>query len=419
MTKCTFRMRQTNTPSDIAASHSKPTRLPVHDPVNRRRFLSGLLAGAGSFALTACGGGGGSAVGNEVGNRVANATRKAAAPARGNTIPSAAQIVDSAGAAPAMTGAASGSAAVNPFYGLCGHICQGGAYATASISRQIDYLNQLGVKIYRNDTWTQGGATLLKTLAQAAAPSGIQLLAAMTPDWSTLSAEAQSYTVGYAQGQMTAKTLAGLVKYYECGNEYEIGIVSHDGVYANQYDNTRFQIFRGLIRGMIDGVKSVDAHNVVLPASGSWLHFGFFDMLWNGTQPDGSSGHPPVRWDVTAWHWYSDMGDITAANGASGAYNVLRELQKRYGQPIWITEYGVRPNFGSGTQAASYLVGNDMLGGFAANAAQYGVACTMMYELFDDSQAGGDGNYGLIQYDSVTKKPAFSALQSFISANPR
>jgi hypothetical protein len=287
------------------------------------------------------------------------------------------------------------------------------------MAQQVAYLNQLGAKIYRNDTWDQGTATLLKSLAQVAAPSGIQLSACMTPDTSGVSSETQAYNVGYAQGQMTANTLKGLVKYYECGNEYENSIVRDDGVSPSQYNNTAFPIYRGLIRGMIDGVKSVDSSNQVMPAPGSWLHFGFFDMLWNGTQPDGSSGYPQVRWDITSWHWYSDMGNITAATGGSGTYNMLNELQTRYGKPIWISEYGVRPNFGTDAQIASYLVGNSMLGGFTANAARYGVQCTIVYELFDDAQSGGDGNYGLIQFDAVTKKPSFSALQSFIAANPR
>jgi len=328
-------------------------------------------------------------------------------------------------ATPSWTSIASdprGTANASPssiFYAVNGHIAQGGAYNTASMAQQVAYLSQLGAKLYRNDTWDQGTATLLKSLAQAAAPSGIQLCACMTPDTSVVSSETQAYSVGYAQGQMTANTLKGLVKYYECGNEYENNIVQDDGVAPSQYNNTAFPIYRGLIRGMIDGVKSVDSGNQVIPAPGSWLHFGFFDMLWNGTQPDGSSGYPPVRWDITSWHWYSDMGDITAATGGSGTYNMLNELQTRYGKPIWISEYGVRPNFGTDAQIASYLVGNSMLAGFAANAARYGVQCTIMYELFDDGQAGGDGNYGLIQFDAVTKKPSFSALQSFITANPR
>jgi hypothetical protein len=97
-------------------------------------------------------------------------------------------------------------------------------------------------------------------------------------------------------------------------------------------------------RGTIDGLKSVDAAAPIIGgASAGWLHFGWTDMLWNGTQPDGSSGHPQVRWDVSVYHWYSDMGDITHACGGAGCLNTLDVLKTHYGKPIFITEFGVRP----------------------------------------------------------------------------
>jgi hypothetical protein len=37
-----------------------------------------------------------------------------------------------------------------------------------------------------------------------------------------------------------------------------------------------------------------------------------------------------VKGDITAWHWYSYMGEITSAHGV----NVLHHLQVVYGKPI-------------------------------------------------------------------------------------
>ena len=436
-----------------------------HRAMNRRGFLAGLLTGAGALALSACGGGGsdgGTAETSAALRSVANAAITASP--NGTTIPSATTIIDASGAKWTVSGgvvyrngskagytsqaalllwynsaiyqrnmagnwwtwksgawvAVSGDPRLTNsiFYGINGHVNQGGPYATASMTQQLSYLSTLGVRFYRNDVWDAAGAANLATLAKLAAPKGIRILPCMTPDMSTLSGESDAYALGYSLGTTVARALKGLVTHYECGNELETFMVSNDGNSPADYNGTQFAIARGLIRGMFDGVKAIDASAHLLPAPAGWLHWGFYDMLWNGTAPDGSSGYPLVRWDVTPWHWYSDMGDITNASGGSGTYNVLQMLQQRYGKPIWLTEYGVRPSYGTDIQIASCLTGNQMLGQFASIATQYGVQSVMLYELFDDQAYGGDGNYGVVQSDAVTLKPEFSALKTFIAAHP-
>ncbi len=137
-------------------------------------------------------------------------------------------------------------------------------------------------------------------------------------------------------------------------------------------------------------------------------------MLWNGTNPDGSGGAPQVRWDFTTWHWYSDMGDIENATGGSGTYDVLAHLQSAYGKPIWLTEYGIRPT----TLAAEAAYIGSSLPEIVQARVTYDVENVSWYELFDDQAIGGDGNYGLIDVDGTTKKPAYGAMKSFIAANP-
>lgn len=123
--------------------------------------------------------------------------------------------------------------------------------------------------------------------------------------------ESDAYSAGFQLGVWTAT--AYKYPYYEVSNEF---------------DNTKFQIARGVIRGMIDGVKSVDPNGKIVMGGGTWLHYGFDQMLANGTQPDGTTGHLPVNWDITAWHGYSDMGDITNACGGTGCHDVLATLQQ-------------------------------------------------------------------------------------------
>jgi hypothetical protein len=430
----------------------------------RRGFLASVLAGAGTLALSACGGGDSSAASGAVSSRASAATMGAlTTSADGTTIPSATQIIDSSGATWTLSngvvyrnGAPAGyTAGVNlllwynglvfqrnsdynwwgwqgnwnqvpgdprkngsMFYGINGHINQGGPYAIASMAQQITYLSQLGFTMYRHDVWDANGAGTVATLASQAARNGINILPVLTPNMSGLASESAAYDAGYLLGTTVATTLKGLVKYYECGNELETWMVRGDGTLPSDYNATSFAIARGIIRGMFDGIRAIDSSALLLPAPCGWLHFGFFDMLWNGTAPDGTSGHPLVRWDVTPWHWYSDMGDICHATGGSGTYNILQLLQQKYGKPIWLTEYGVRPSYGTDTQIASYLVGGTMLGEYYSVAAQYGVQSVFLYELFDDGIYGSDGNYGLIQANAVTLKPGFTSVQSFIAAHP-
>jgi Glycosyl hydrolase catalytic core len=164
---------------------------------------------------------------------------------------------------------------------------------------------------------------------------------------------------------------------------------------------------------MIDGVKAVDPSAKILMCSTSWMHYGFTDMLSAGTQPDGTRGHPVPHWDITAWHWYSDMKDITDAHGI----NILQHMKESYGKPIWITEYGVRPGLPE-YLAEEYLVGKNALAGFVANAKTYDIQNVDLYSLYDDQVNGGDGNYGVFENDAVTRKSRHDLIKNFISTHP-
>jgi hypothetical protein len=103
------------------------------------------------------------------------------------------------------------------------------------------------------------------------------------------------------------------------------------------------------------------------------------------------------------------MGDITFARGT----NVLEHLKRAYGKPIWITEFGARPVLDE-RHAAAYLISLNALAGYVANAKKYDIQGVVMYELYDDQIYGGDGNYGVIKQDGVTRKLRYDVVKSFI-----
>lgn len=348
---------------------------------------------AGSILLAACGGGGDSP---QDATAVANkAKRNPSTPATPT---------------PATTTAPTGKI----FYGVNGHFQQGSAYAASSPQTQLAQLQDLGMTIYRSDVSSKTAATALAQIATTMAAGGVTVYPVLLISPQEYANETASYNAGYALGQQVASAMHA--PFYEVGNELEADTLAgnYDGTFPTDYVNSKFMIARGAIRGMVDGIKSVDTQGKIVMGAGTWLHWGFDQMLAQGTQPDGTAGHPVVSWDVTAWHWYNDYDDIQNICGGSGCYNVLSKLQA-FGKPIWLTEYGVRPWTASDSQAGAYLTGNTMMGEYASVASKYNLQSIQMYELYDDPA----GSYGLLQIDGKTKKAQYASVKAFIASHPK
>jgi hypothetical protein len=146
---------------------------------------------------------------------------------------------------------------------------------------------------------------------------------------------------------------------------------------------------------------------------GVTIETAYYTMLWNGTEPNGSTGHPLVQWDFTSWHWYETSGDPALAyDGTSRPFNVLANLDQ-YGVPLWFTELGFN-TADSATQEASYVT--NALTSFLSRGpvSSYNIMNTCWYGLYDDA----NGDFGLVQSDGVTRKPAYTAYKNFVAAHP-
>jgi hypothetical protein len=355
-----------------------------------RRFnllKTGKLAAFATAALTsvllaACGGGG---------DGLASATDKS-----------------STSSLPDSTAKASTSSSI--FYGMNGHVTNGGAYDATPIATQIQQLKDLGVKIYRNDVYNLASAKVVANMAQQMAAAGITVYPVLMLGQG-YSNEQDAYNAGYALAQQVAQTYN--YQYFEVGNELESKLNGNvDGNIWWQYQNAPFVAARGVLRGMIAGVKSVRPSAKII-VDGTWLHTAFFQMMMDGSQPDGTHGHPLVNWDITAWHWYSDQGDITHACGGSGCTNLLATIQS-FGKPIWINEFGVRPNYGSLQSIGQYLSGPLMMQQFQSIASTYNIQSIQAFELYDDSE----GAFGMMTSDGHTQKPSYSNYKSYVQSHP-
>lgn len=240
------------------------------------------------------------------------------------------------------------------FYGIVGHVQQGGVYAARSFNAQISQLRDLGVTIYAQDVGDKAAAENVARLARVAAAQCVGILPLIiTPDVQANLNESMAYAQGRKLGFDAATALKGLVSHYQVGNEFDNDVILNgaSGDYPSHYDNAKYRKARGAIRGMIDGIKEVQPSARILLGSLSWLHYGFSDMLSDGTEPDGARDTTKVvEWDITAWHWYSEMSPSRASwlPQVDILKHVLTHLSTQYQKPIWITEFGVRPDYSDG-----------------------------------------------------------------------
>lgn len=329
-------------------------------------------------------------------------------------------------------------------YGVNGHPTWGftnpssACYEKPNWPQAMATLNDLGAHTYRcgyaanfdsNGNLTSSDtASFIDLITNYATPAGIVVTPVALPNFDPngTATEATAYTLGFNFGVEFAK-LKGLIPQYEIGNEYDSYAIidgSHTGNYPSDYDNRRFTVVRGTVRGMVAGIRSVDTTTPIASPGGAWLHTALFDMLLAGTQPDGTTGHPVVSWDVTCWHWYiNNYAPNDDPENSQGNFNLLAHLAS-WGKPIHINECGaVYSAYGSNeTLVANAVVGNYLMGRFYTVRHTYNIANIIYYQLYDaaaDGTASTDDemNYGLVANDGVTQKARYAAVKSFIAAH--
>ena len=273
------------------------------------------------------------------------------------------------------------------FYGVNGHYEQGSIYAS-NISQQVKDMQAMGVGTIRQDCYSTQDTATMATLVSQFAPINIEPIFNV---WPSTTNETTEYNRFYAYGVTVAGQLAGKVPVIELQNEPEVQYFTNGTPAANGQvitnwlaSNSQWAAFRGSVRGFIDGFRSVDTTKQTLIASPSvtWLHYGILSGLWNGTAPDGSSGHPTARWDITNQHWYYDMGDIATAGGV----NTLQQLHTLFGVPIILSEIGVQNTVSTSTYN-SYV--GTAIAEYAKAAATYNVIGVDWYELYNFDNNGG------------------------------
>jgi len=303
------------------------------------------------------------------------------------------------------------------FYGMNGHYDY--TFTPAQIVSMLQALHCTMYRVGCVNNATQLNAVV--DIAQTLRSSSIQTFVLIDEslydtNGNLYTSESIAYNQGYSTGAGVATALMPYgVTMYECGNELtrDSAIIvnsTYAGNKPSDFNNTNWPIMRGLMRGLIAGVKSVQ------PSAKCAINFTVADIaaadcLWNGTQPDGSTGYATVRWDITSWHNYQVYGDIfdLGTDGAGPGINLPVYCKARYGAPFMLSEWNANPEDTESVRA-SYVT--EQLGEFYQARNTDNIQSVMYYEL--DS---GDDTYGIVTNAAAPIQPTYGAFQSFADAN--
>lgn len=290
-----------------------------------------------------------------------------------------------------------------------------------SIAQHIADLKTMGMKTIRMAYEYGTSLPTLVSYAQAiqADNTGIQMTCciALPSPQGTYTSEAAAYADCYSTGYLVASTLGPYgVTIYEAGNELDQspGMIVNDplGGYPSDYSNTLIPILRGEMRGCIDGIHAAGNY---MAASNAFTQCGIgcADMMWNGTNPDGSiAASGPIRWDITNWHNYEDYGSLMGVPRSfnAGYCNILEHCNRTYGGvPIMITEWNAKE---SDTDAQRAWWAARFMAELYNNRYKYNIAAICVYELYGTPWNVMTGTQGVVQSTFGT------TVQSFIAANP-
>jgi hypothetical protein len=295
------------------------------------------------------------------------------------------------------------------------------AYPGVPYAQQLDLVAALGGKSYRVDISSIDTVPALADLVALARNRGMQILPVLTP---AIDLDKDTPQIIYAKTFNFAVTLAsrfkGDVRVWELGNELENYAILKPcevqddgavypctygpagGVTALEYVGARWQKVSAYLKGLSDGIVSVDPLLKKAIGTAGWGHFGAFNRM----QADG------IAWDISVWHSYRVEED--------SSFERLAAFKK----PIWVTEFN-HPNgsFNDGvTGQADGL--RTMILSLRSQLARYKIEAVFFYELLDQPYwTDVEGHFGLVaQTKSGTgwvvgeKKPAFEMVRQTIKS---
>lgn len=298
---------------------------------------------------------------------------------------------------PAAASATPPPSRAQPTWGVNGHPLT--AYPGVSFDEQLELVRSLGLTSYRVNISDASRLHALIGMAHAARAKGVDLLPVITPalDLAATSAE-ELYRRSYELAVALVTPLKHLVRVWELGNElenfailkacemredgsrYDCAWGPAGGVGVLDYHPGRWKKVSAVLKGLSDGVVSVDPTIRKAIGTAGWGHLGAFERM----RRDG------IAWDISVWHIYGEDPEW-ALKTLSG-----------FGRPIWITELN-HPHGSTESEQAQADGLQRMMKRLQALSATYRIEAVHIYELLDEPYwfPSSEGAMGLYKLDKL------------------
>ncbi|MFB0497382.1 hypothetical protein ABID99_003619 [Mucilaginibacter sp. OAE612] len=294
--------------------------------------------------------------------------------------------------------------------GINGHPLGDQPYIQTPATKQISLLKGMGMNWYRIDCMAQSDGTitvphLLSPLLDAAAAGKVNILPMLyTRTMDLTKSQSYNYEAGKKLGTNFGAKYAQNFEYYDLGNDLTLDLLLPGKVGWSQYDfdRTKFNRTAAYLKGMDEGLKSQDPNAKTMISAG-WLQYAFLRMC-------DTYG---VKFNVVAYHWYSEMERLAPNYKINDITVKLGSLFPK--KPIWITESNIRYS-STQTQSEKEQNQNTFVANFVAKCkANPQVKVLMFYELFDEPlKSAQEGSYGFLKwttpYTSWAKKQVATNL---------
>lgn len=330
------------------------------------------------------------------------------------------------GICPALLGLAAGvaySAGLKRVdFGVNGHPLVSGSYIDIPLKQQIMLLKSIGLKTYRvniNPTHKNKFQRMSQLISLARGES-IRILPNVILPPKEYSDEGAAFDEANAATYQLVKETGDGISVWELGNEYDLYCLKKgtNGSVPADYNPARYAIVRGLLRGMLAGLREANpsAESIIEtsqhnPAS---VDIGFLEKLL----------HDGVRFDITGYHYYSRSGRVPTDSSGTDSLQVLHDL---FHKPIWITEFdeaALSPELGpSSDPEVQGRALRTAMTEIIADADRFDVVGADIYELLNEPQLSGpsgvkpnQAQFGILSA-SGDATAASRAVKHFLSGN--
>jgi hypothetical protein len=298
----------------------------------------------------------------------------------------------------------------------------------------------MGQTVYRL-TWEGTDTSLNAIVSQAAAfradatanPTLAPLKLYVTLDVSTqdigtgvtFTTEALARAYGVTSGSHCASALApysDVIIGISCGNEMTrkdsiMPATNVMGTNPSDFTTAKWNIFRGVQAGTFAGIKSVTTAIPVFSNAWTFAEIAAPQMLWDGSNPDGTTGYEQVRYDGYDVHSYHAWNNpfIAPDDSHSGwvpFFNYIEQYAVRFGgRPIVISEYNADADSQTDAAMAAWVlkVNTD----FYNARFDYNIASIIYYAMFN-----ADFNWGCVDTSNNAISTRGQTLANFIATNP-